>query len=141
MYKKKSICKYTEKGREEIHKNLRFDSYVLTVMKQMLSYYKSTDSIEYADNRISIYASQYGKCAVSGIVLDIDDIHCHHKLPKKLGGKDNYQNLIIIHKDIHILVHAVNDEIIRKYLSNFSLNAKQKQKLNSLRKMAGNELV
>lgn len=141
MYKKKSICKYTEKGREEIHKNLRFDSYVLTVMKQMLSYYKSTDSIEYADNRISIYASQYGKCAVSGIVLDIDDIHCHHKLPKKLGGKDNYQNLIIIHKDIHILVHAVNDEIIRKYLSNFSLNAKQKQKLNSLRKMAGNEPV
>ena len=141
MYKKKSICKYTESGREEIHKNLCFDNYMLAVMKQMLSNYKNTDSIEYTDNRISLYASQYGKCAILGTILDIDDIHCHHKLPRKLGGKDNYQNLIIIHKDIHALVHAVNEDSIRKYLSKFSLNAKQKQKLNSLRKMAGNEPI
>lgn len=141
MYKKKSICKYTESGREEIHKNLCFDNYMLAVMKQMLSNYKNTDSIEYTDNRISLYASQYGKCAILGTILDIDDIHCHHKLPRKLGGKDNYQNLIIIHKDIHALVHAVNEDSIRKYLSKFSLNAKQKQKLNNLRKMAGNEPI
>ena len=112
MYKKSSICKYTESGREEIYKNLRFDTYVLTVMKQMLSNYRNTDSIEYTDNRISIYASQYGKCAILGTILDIEDIHCHHKLLRKLGGKDNYQNLIIIHKDIHALVHAVNEENI-----------------------------
>lgn len=141
MYKKKSICKYTKIGREELHKNLRFDNYVLTVMKQMLSNYKNTDSIEYTDNRISLYASQYGKCAILGTILDIDDIHCHHKLPRKLGGKDNYQNLVIVHKDIHTLVHAVKVECISKYLSKFSLNAKQKQRLNSLRKMAGNEPI
>lgn len=29
MYKKKNICKYTEIGREEIHKSLKFDDYVL----------------------------------------------------------------------------------------------------------------
>lgn len=110
-------------------------------MKQMLSNYKNTDSIEYTNNRISLYASQYGKCAILGTILDIDDIHCHHKLPRKLGGKDNYQNLVIVHKEIHTLVHAVKEECISKYLSKFSLNAKQKQRLNSLRKMVGNEPI
>lgn len=42
---------------------------------------------------------------------------------------------------IHTLVHAVKVECISKYLSKFSLNAKQKQRLNSLRKMAGNEPI
>ena len=106
MYKKKSICKYTESGRVEIHKNLQFDEYVLWVMNQLLYNYQHTDSTEFGDNKISLYAAQYGKCAVLGTILDIDDIHCHHKLPKKLGGKDNYQNLVIVHKDVHKLLHG-----------------------------------
>lgn len=110
MYKKKSICKYTVEGRQEIHKSLKFDEYVLWVMSQLQYNYQSTDSIEFTDNKVSLYAAQYGKCAILGKVLEIDDIHCHHKVPKKLGGKDNYQNLIIIHKDVHRLIHATKQE-------------------------------
>ena len=40
-------------------------------------------SIEYADNRISLYAAQYGKCAVTGRELEFDEIHCHHKLIRR----------------------------------------------------------
>lgn len=141
MYKKRSICKYTESGRAEIHKNLKFDDYVLWVMEQMLYGYKSTDSIEFTDNKISLYASQYGKCAVLGIILDYDEIHCHHKTPKQFGGKDNYQNLVILHNDIHKLIHAVKQATIDKYLSKLNLNQKQIKKINSLRKMAHNKLI
>ena len=136
MYKKKSICKYTESGRVEIHKNLQFDEYVLWVMNQLLYNYQHTDSTEFGDNKISLYAAQYGKCAVLGTILDIDDIHCHHKLPKKLGGKDNYQNLVIVHKDVHKLLHATKLETICKYLSVLNLNKGQINKINSLRKKA-----
>ena len=116
MYKKASICKYTAEGRQEIHKTLKFDEYVLWVMEQLQYSYTYTDSIEFTDNKISLYAAQYGKCAVLGVVLDIDDIQCHHKLPKKLGGKDNYQNLIIIHQDVHRLIHATQPQTVSKYL-------------------------
>ena len=141
MYKKKSICKYTVEGRQEIHKSLKFDEYVLWVMSQLQYNYQSTDSIEFTDNKVSLYAAQYGKCAILGKVLEIDDIHCHHKVPKKLGGKDNYQNLIIIHKDVHRLIHATKQETIDKYLSLLKLNKRQINKVNKLRKMVGNEAI
>lgn len=136
MYKKKSICKYTESGRAEIHKNLQFDEYVLWVMKQLLYSYQYNESIEFTDNKISLYAAQYGKCAILGTELYIDDIHCHHKLPKSLGGKDNYQNLVIVHRDVHKLIHATNPETICKYLTILNLNNGQIKKINSLRKQA-----
>jgi len=136
MYKKKSICKYTVSGREEIHKNLKFDEYVLMVMKHMIYNYERTDSIEFVDNKISLYAGQYGRCAILGTVLNEEDIHCHHKLPKQFGGKDNYQNLIIIHKDLHKLIHATRADTINKYLHMFNLNSKQLKKVNELRELA-----
>ncbi len=57
---------------------------------------------------------------------------------KSLGGKDNYKNLIIIHKDIHILIHATKEETIDKYLKKFKFDKGQIRKINSLRKQAGN---
>ncbi|MGN0475911.1 MAG: HNH endonuclease signature motif containing protein [Ruminococcus sp.] len=141
MYKKSSICKYTKSGREEIHKNLKFDDYVLWAMKQLLYEYQYTESVEFTDNKLSLYSAQYGKCAVLGIMLDIDDIHCHHKIPKKFGGGDNYQNLIIVHKDVHKLIHATKTETICKYFSLLNLDKGQIKKINSLRKKANNEPI
>ena len=141
MYKKTSICKYTAEGRQEIHKTLKFDEYVLWVMEQLQYGYTYTDSIEFTDNKISLYSAQYGKCAVLGAVLDIDDIHCHHKLPKKLGGKDNYQNLVIVHQDVHRLIHATQAGTISKYLYTLKLDKQQISKVNKLREMVGNEPI
>lgn len=141
MYKKRSICKFTVEGRKEMHKNLQFDSYVLWVLGELSHTHRKYESIEYTDNRISLYAAQYGKCKVFDTVLDIDDIHCHHIIPKVFGGTDKYNNLVILHKDIHTLVHAVNQEIINKYLEKTNLDKKQIKKVNDLRKKACREPI
>lgn len=58
------------------------------------------------DNRISKYVAQKGKCSILGIVLDYEDIHCHHIHPRETGGTDKYDNLVIVHIDMHKLIHA-----------------------------------
>ena len=70
------------------------------------------------------------------IELDINNIHCHHKIPVKNGGTDKYENLVIVHKYIHILIHATAQETINKYLSMIKINEKSMIKLNKLRKEA-----
>ena len=52
-------------------------------------------SIEYNDNRISRFIAQYGKCAITGIELGMNDWHCHHKTPYHLTKDDSYGNLMI----------------------------------------------
>lgn len=101
QHKRKSINKYTVKGREQIQ-----------------------------------YAAQYGKCAVTGILMDSHDIHCHHKVPVRNGGSDEYANLILVSKAVHILIHASSESTIEKYLKSLNLDDKQIGKLNKLRTMA-----
>ena len=74
MYKKRTICKYTAEGREEIHKQLKFGEFEFTVMNIMATQIIPNKSIEYMDNRISIYAAQHGKCAITGKYLWIDEL-------------------------------------------------------------------
>lgn len=89
-------------------------------------------SIEYVDNRISLYSAQKGRCAVTG------EIHCHHKLPKSKGGTDDYQNLILVTATVHKLIHATNAKTIQKYLQACKPNFK---KLNVLRQLVGNTIL
>ena len=95
-------------------------------------------SIEFMDNRLSLWAAQYGKCAVTGKELWIDEIHCHHKIPTENGGTDRYSNLIILHRDVHALIHAVQPETIKAYLSRINPTQTMLKKINKLRQMAGN---
>ena len=93
-------------------------------------------SVEYNDNRIALYVAQTGKCAVSGVELEANQVDCHHKKPLVLGGNDSYQNLIIVSDVVHILIHSSNERTIRKYLKVLNLDKKQLAKLNKLRVMA-----
>jgi len=124
-------CCYTEEGRKTIHDNLRVDTVLmLKLMKQQLG----ENSIEYADNRISLFSAQYGKCAISGIKFCYtSEIHCHHIVPKRLGGTDEYKNLILVTEIIHKLIHATNEETINKLLYAIKLTKKQIDKVNQLR--------
>ncbi len=141
MYKKKKICKYTAEGREEIHRNLKFDETVMTVLHMLARAYLPNRSVEYMDNRVSLYAAQYGKCAVTGKVLWIDEIHCHHKKPISQGGTDEYKNLIIVHIDVHKLIHATKPETIQAYLDKIKPDKSQLDKINKLRMLAGNPAI
>lgn len=141
MDKKKEICKYTAEGREGIHRNLKFDETVITVLHMLARAYLPNRSVEYMDNRVSLYAAQYGKCAITGKVLWIDEIHCHHKKPISQGGTDEYKNLVIVHIDIHKLIHATKPETIQAYLNKIKPDKSQLGKINKLRMLAGNAAI
>ena len=134
--RRRSVQKYTPEGRKEIHENLGIN---ISMMQQLLHQPLYQRSVEYADNRLSLYCAQYGKCAVTGLAFKfVTDIHCHHKVPKHKGGKDNYYNLTLVHADVHILIHATIESTIAQYLSVLNLSKPQLSKLNKLRKEAGN---
>ena len=60
-----------------------------------------------------------------------------HQAEKNTGGNDSYENLVLINKLIHRLVHAETVETITYYLEVCNLNKKQMEKLNALRLKAG----
>ena len=133
QHKRKSVNKYTPEGRTPIHRNLEIDT--RTLLWLMRNPVRGR-SIEYADNRISLYAAQYGKCAVTGQVMNARDIHCHHKVPVSMGGTDEYANLVLVLKNVHVLIHASSETTIKRYLSELKLEKSQLEKLNKLRAKA-----
>ncbi|WP_409970123.1 group II intron reverse transcriptase/maturase [Bengtsoniella intestinalis] len=133
MWKKRSINKYTPDGREEIHKKLQINTRILHALMRAND---GNRSVEYMDNRLSLYSAQHGKCSVSGKILELKEIHCHHKKPKHLGGTDKYRNLVIVHHIVHKLIHATTKETIQNCLTQLQLTNIQLQKLNNLRKEA-----
>ncbi len=134
QHKKKTVNRYTPEGRAEIHKNLGVNT---DIMLWLMRNPVMDKSVEFADNRISLYAAQYGRCAVSGAEHMPYDIRCHHKVPLENGGTDKYSNLILVTETVHFLIHATRTETIQKYLRERQLNKKQIKKLNRLRELAG----
>jgi len=135
MAQKRNICSYTVEGREGIHDNLRVN---VSLMQKLMRQPLKGRSAEYADNRISLFSAQWGKCAVTGMEFqNLNDIHCHHKTPRVKGGTDKFENLTLVLETVHILIHAKSEETIAKYTESLNLNPDQMEKLNKLRQMAG----
>lgn len=134
-----NLTVFTEEGRSLIHNELQVDvRYEITKLAKAKFVGKS---LEYMDNRISRYSMVQGKCEVTGLFLEAEIVHCHHYLPLKLGGTDKYENLRIIHEDIHILIHAVDAETIKRLLDKIHLEPNQMKKINTYRKVCNLELI
>lgn len=107
------ICPYTVEGRAIIHDKLAINC---NLMYQLMNQKLASGSIEYYDNRISLYSAQWGKCYITGKEFQcLEDIHRHHKVAKNKGGTDEYSNLVLVDKDVHILIHATNLEIVKRW--------------------------
>ena len=139
MDKKIKVNSYTYEGRKEIHKNLEVIN--MKILYELMNKTNGARSVEYNDNRIALYVAQHGKCGITSIELSNEDIDCHHKIPIELGGDDSYSNLIILHNNIHKLIHAKDKKTILKYLNKFNLNSKQLSKINKLRILAKQEEI
>lgn len=75
MGKKRTDNPYTPEGRSGKHNNLQINTHLMQDIMLQPQYGKS---VEYADNRISLFSAQWGKCAVTGKSFEIlEDIHCH----------------------------------------------------------------
>lgn len=133
QHKRKSVNKYTPEGRKLIHRNLALDT---KTMLWLMRYPVKGRSIEYADNRISLYAAQYGKCSVTGQPMEAHDIHCHHIVPTNKGGNDDYSNLVLVTQKVHLLIHASLEPTIQKLLNELNLDKSKLEKLNKLREKA-----
>lgn len=141
----RAITPYTEEGRKMIHSNLQ------CIEPWQLNYIVKNPienmSVEYNDNRISLFTAQWGACGLTGYPLNVRNMECHHKIPKSKGGNDSFNNLIMLDYDAHKLVHANKESTIEKYLNrcdnkmrlcaNINLG-KFFEKLNILREEVGN---
>ena len=135
----KKVNKYTAEGRKLIHKSIDKVSdieFIYLVKNPVIN-----RSIEYNDNRISLFSAQSGICGVLGERLEVNDFHCHHITPIKDKGNDKYQNLVIIAPDIHRLIHATKSETIQQILAKLELSKKQIAKVNKFRVKVGNIVI
>lgn len=131
-----SICNYTEVGRAKIH--ALQNAVNPHTLQQLMENPIRGASTELNDNRISMFVAQHGKCAISKEPLILGHIVVHHITPKQAGGGDNYTNLILITPDVHQLIHATEDETVRKYLDKLKSCKLNIARLNKLRELAGN---
>lgn len=126
-----NICNYTLAGRTE-HRTLKGD--ITRELQLMLMNTHEGQTVEYADNRISKYSMQKGRCGITAEFVYSDDVHCHHIIPQSLGGTDEFKNLMIVNKSVHRLIHAVTDKTIERYMQELKLCGKQLKQLNKYRK-------
>lgn len=134
-----TITPFTCEGRQIIYNKIKGDvqSELTVLMKSSIS----DRSVEYMDNRLSRYSMKMGKCEVTGNFLYAHEVHCHHKIPLSFGGTDKFNNLCILNKDIHKLVHAIKNETITTLKNLLRLSQIEIEKVNKLRKMSNLELI
>lgn len=122
---------YIEEDRIQMHKNLIAISE--SEIRYMLNNPVPNRSSEYNDNRISKFVSQHGKCFITKQRLEANNFHCHHIVPRANNGKDEFNNLLILHPDIHKLIHAKDLNIINDIIFKHKLTDKMLDKINKLK--------
>lgn len=106
------------------------------------NFYENRSSSKMRNSTNLIYVPslirQYKRDKVFGkLLLEIDpkEIELHHKIPKSLGGKDEYSNLILLTRRVHKLIHKVDLKIEDLMKTD---NIKE---LNKLRELCGNKTI
>lgn len=132
------ITNYTPKGRKLIHTKLGFLN--IEFMEYLRKNPNRNKSVEFNDNRLSLYSAQWGRCAITKSPLDIS-MEVHHIKPLEKGGDDRYGNLVLLTYDAHKLLHAVESDTISKYLDLLKLDKTALDKVNKYRKILGNEII
>lgn len=133
------ICNYTKEGRE--NNNLLLKNGNKRILLYLMNNPIRNSSDELNLNRISLYVKQNGFCSITNEYLKIGDFNIHHIIPKNKGGKDNIENLILITKDIHKLIHSTKKDTIKKLLNKLNLTNKQLEKINNYRLLSGNNII
>lgn len=134
-----TICNYTAEGRKIIHE--KFQGIDVNILKYIMKNPIQNQSLEYNDNRISLYVGQGGKCAITGKKLEIGEMEAHHIKPRSNGGSDEYSNLIWINKLVHMLIHATKTETISKLLASIKPDELMISKINFYREKVGNLMI
>ena len=132
------LSNYTKKGRNMLHSKLGYiDNHVLSYLAR---HPLKNESVEFNDNRLSLYSAQKGKCRITGIPLNENNIYIHRIIPKNKGGTDEYKNLILTTGTVHNLIH-MDKESLLYFMKQIKFTKNQLRKLNQFRKKIGNEII
>ena len=132
MAAKYGTCFYTAEGRKGIHDNLRINK---AVMADLMQHPENDMSVECADNRISLFSAQLGKCAITHQIFhSAEEVSCYYINGRK---NDKYENLLLVSKPIREILQAVTTEAINECLSMLNLKKEQLARVNQLREKAG----
>lgn len=71
----------------------------------------------------------------------MDEAEGHHITPRYKGGTDDYENIVILSPEIHLLIKVTKQPLIYQMLSELKLNKKQLKKLNDLRSKYGTAVI
>ena len=133
------LTPFTKEGIDSIHKRLTLD--ISTEIIKLMQSNIPNRTTEYMDNRLSRYSMKKGKCEITNEFLFVEDVHCHHYIPVNLGGTDEFNNLRLLHKDVHRLIHATKNETIKGLIQFLNLKDDQIKKINQYRKFCNLELI
>lgn len=129
-----TVCCYSAEGRSRIHENLEIDT---TLFARLRSNPPDSRSMEYADSRLSLLAAQRCKCSISGeLFRQADDVECHLIVPKNLGGKERYANMILFHKMYLPFVTFTDIATLKEMCRKLKIPKKHLTKINRLRTAA-----
>lgn len=126
-----SITPFTEEGRVQISTRLSIDirQEIVLLMESKIP----TRSVEYMDNRISRYSMKKGKCEITGMFLQAQNVYCHHYIPHHLGGNDKFNNLRILQIEIHELIHMTDKIKANTLIKTLGITESMVEKVNKYR--------
>lgn len=129
-----AVCCYSPSGRKKIHENLELNMALFTALRKTLP---DGHSMEYADCRLSLLSTQKCKCAINGEeFMKPDDVVCYMKVPKELGGYEQYKNLLLLHRRYLPLLVSKDEKLLKKNCKSLAVTKKQLTKINDLRAAA-----
>lgn len=134
MQKAYGANSYTEKGRELVHKKL--EGVNMAVLHDLMRNPVEGESIEFNDNRLSLYSAQKGKCAVTGNQMETEEVVCIRKIPKEQGGTDKYSNLLLVCRKVQELLYIRDTDTFIVEMGKLNLDIKRSEKLLKLRSLA-----
>lgn len=132
------ICNFTEHGRSRIHEKIALVT--KGEIRILLEYKDTTKSVEFNDNRISVFIAQQGNCYITNRRHSPTDMVCIYKNITETD-RDKYQNLVFVEIPISKAILTESVEQAKMWLMNYGLSSQQKKKLNKMRANYGYQTI
>ena len=107
------------------------------VMVWLMRHPIARESVEFNDNRISLFSGQFGRCAITGEYLARGDVVCRRKVPRRNGGTNEYSNLILVTQAVDDMLNEKDAEFAWELSRRLKLDDNKRKKANRLRVAAG----
>ena len=132
------ICNFTEHGRSRIHEEIALVT--KGEIRILLEYKDTTKSVEFNDNRISVFIAQQGNCYITNRRHSPTDMVCIYKNITETD-RDKYQNLVFVEISISKAILTESVQQAKMWLMNYGLSSQQKKKLNKIRANYGYQAI